>query len=39
VLITLLPATLSVPAKWGDTQIVTAPQFLDAVAEIPEELR
>jgi uncharacterized protein len=27
------------PAKWADTQIVTARQFLDAVAKIPEELR
>jgi hypothetical protein len=26
-------------AKWADTQIVMARQFLDAVAEIPEELR
>jgi putative PIN family toxin of toxin-antitoxin system len=25
------------PAKWADTQIVTPRQFLDAVAEIPEE--
>ena len=27
------------PAKWADTQIVTARQFLDALAEIPEERR
>jgi predicted nucleic acid-binding protein len=27
------------PAKWADTQIVTARQFLDAVADIREEPR
>jgi uncharacterized protein len=27
------------PAKWAGAQIVTARQFLDALAEIPEELR
>jgi len=27
------------PAKWADTQIVTARQFLDALADIREEPR
>jgi putative PIN family toxin of toxin-antitoxin system len=27
------------PTKWADTEIVTARQFLDAAAEIPEEAR
>jgi predicted nucleic acid-binding protein len=27
------------PAKWADAQIVTARQFLDAVADIEEEAR
>jgi putative PIN family toxin of toxin-antitoxin system len=27
------------PAKWAETRIVTARQFLDALAEVPEERR